>query len=73
MKQKEIKIGGKYLAKVSGQITTVRVEDIREVFDHRDKSSTRYDCVNLRTMRRITFRSAMKFRCEVLPGIRPTA
>ena len=31
MKAKDIVVGGKYLAKVSGKLVTVRVDEIREV------------------------------------------
>lgn len=66
MKQHEITIGGRYLAKVSGKVTTVRVTHI---YYHGDGASCRkrYDVVNETTGRRITFRSAGKFR-----GLPPT-
>lgn len=57
MKKHEIKIGGKYRAKVGNNITTVRVDLIRE-YD----GQTRYDVTNLVTQRKTTFRSAAKFR-----------
>jgi hypothetical protein len=69
MRQHEIKVGKIYSAKVSGQIVHVRVEAIREVdgwngggFRHRRKSTTHYDVTNLRTKRKLTFKSAAKFR-----------
>jgi len=55
MRQHEIKVGGLYLAKVSGRITTVRVERIVH---------PRFIVTNLSTRRRLTFYSAAKFRCE---------
>ena len=58
MKQVQIQAGGKYLAKVSGKIVTVRVDAIREGF----KGRLRYDVTNLATNRTLTFRSAMRFR-----------
>ena len=63
MKKNEIVVGGLYRAKVSGKLTTVRVDDIREDegFGTR-KASTRYDLTNLVTGRKTTFRSAAKFR-----------
>mgnify|MGYP001618153215 CR=1 FL=1 len=63
MKKNEIIVGGLYRAKVSGKLTTVRVDDIREDegFGTR-KASTRYDLTNLVTGRKTTFRSAAKFR-----------
>jgi len=60
MKKDEIKVGGHYLAKVSGSITTVRVDGIRETTT--TKTMTVYDVTNLATGRRTTFRSAAKFR-----------
>lgn len=62
MKKAEISVGGHYLARVSGTITTVRVDDIRERYDHRDQVCTVYDVTNLKTGRKTTFRSAAKFR-----------
>lgn len=62
MLAKHIKVGGLYLAKVSGRLTTVRVTAIRScAFDGR----TVYDVTNLRTKRTTTFRSAQKFRTAV--------
>lgn len=70
MKKGEIKVGGLYLVKVSGQLTTVRVDAIRGIGSRLNAtrnylSTTRYDVTNLRTGRLTTFRSAAKFRCEV--------
>ncbi len=72
MKKSEIVIGGVYLAKVSGKITKVRVDGIREVQkygNNRDYSGrlkirdvTVYDVTNLSTKRELTFCSAAKFR-----------
>lgn len=61
MKQKQIEVGGRYVARVSGNFVTVRVDAIRESFS-RDKSQTVYDVTNLKTKRKLTFRSAQKFR-----------
>ncbi len=70
MKANEIQIGGRYTAKVSGNLTTVRVDAIRdyfaEVFGRVGRNEKRYDVTNLTTGRRITFRSAAKFRSRVL-------
>lgn len=71
MKANEIMKGGKYIAKVSGVLTTVRVDEIREVgrsrmnnysgrLEYTDKVV--YDVTNLATGRRTTFKSAAKFR-----------
>ena len=64
MKKNEIKVGGLYLAKVSGKITTVRVDAIRKGGFTSGGSQTAYDVTNLKTGRKTTFRSAAKFRCE---------
>lgn len=65
MKKNEIKVGGHYVAKVGSNITTVRVDAIRERdtrFTYGNRIETAYDVTNLRTGRKTTFRSAMKFR-----------
>lgn len=75
MKAKEIQIGGHYSAKVSGNLTTVRVDAIRETSSYRAHQPytpvTRYDVTNLATGRKITFRSAAKFRCVVKTQVLP--
>lgn len=58
MLAEEIKVGELYRAKVSNRIVTVRVDAIRENFEGR----RRYSVTNLNTNRKITFRSAAKFR-----------
>lgn len=76
MKKAEIVVGGIYVAKVSGKLTKVRVDEIREVDRQcmsgglrslEGKTETRYDVTNLTTGRQTTFRSAAKFRSEVKP------
>ena len=66
MKKHEIKVGGLYTARVSGQFVTVRVDAIRaSVGFHtqlQTKEVTVYDVTNLSTNRKLTFRSAAKFR-----------
>ena len=59
MKAKDIKVGEKYIAKVSNKLTTVQVMDIRQssVYNHQV-----YDVKNLATGRKTTFKSAQKFR-----------
>lgn len=64
MLQKDIKVGGVYVAKVSNKITRVRVDNIRTVQGRGLKMATRYDVTNLATGRTTTFRSASKFRKE---------
>ena len=59
MKKHEIKVGGHYLARVSGRLVTVRVDSIM------DDGAVRYGAINLTTSRRTTFRSAQKFRREI--------
>ena len=81
MKASEIEKGGKYIAKVSGVLTTVRVDEIREVTrfggmhaytglaKYVDKVV--YDVTNLKTGRRTTFKSAAKFRRAVVDRVSP--
>lgn len=57
MKQNEIEKGGVYRAKVSERIVDVRVDEIAP--------GPRYAVTNLKTGRRLTFRSAQKFRSRV--------
>lgn len=63
MRKHEIKVGGLYLAKVSGQVTTVRVDSIVDSNVY-GPVKVRYNVTNLRTGRRCTFESAAKFRGE---------
>ena len=74
MKAKEIQVGGQYIAKVSGRLVPVRVDEINEVqrFAHSDYSGkstyvakTVYAVTNLTTNRKTVFRSAAKFRSVV--------
>ena len=74
MKKSEIKIGGTYTAKVSGKLTIVRVDAIRESRRYRTvtygglrelRETTVYDVTNLTTNRKTVFRSAAKFRQTV--------
>jgi len=62
MKIAEIKIGQRYVAKVSGMLTTVRVLAIREAWTASGNSRQVIDVVNERTGRRLTFRSAARLR-----------
>ncbi len=64
MKKNEIRAGGRYTARVSGNLTTVRVDAIRECTGW-DRDKTVYDVTNLTTGRKTTFRSAAKFRAAV--------
>lgn len=73
MKQSEIEVGGKYIAKVSGKLVTVRVDRIGETEQRmptkygytgnvRYRHITYYAITNMATGRELTFRSAQKFR-----------
>lgn len=67
MKKSEIKVGGCYIAKVSGRLTTVRVDEITTHAGIK-RDEQRYHVTNLVTGRRTTFRSAAKFRCTAPKG-----
>jgi hypothetical protein len=64
MKISEIAVGGRYVAKVSGTLTTVRVLDIREVPPSfgGTRWERRIDVVNERTGRKTIFASAARLR-----------
>ena len=66
MKAKDIKVGVTYIAKVSGNLVPVRVDNVREVGawtgQYKGTGRTVYDVTNLRTKRKLVFRSAAKFR-----------
>jgi hypothetical protein len=61
----EITEGRTYVAKVSGRLTTVRVDGIRHRCDAAGRLRAVYDVTNLRTGRRTTFASPTKFRRPV--------
>lgn len=77
MKKSEVKVGSHYTARVSGVLTVVRVDAIREVVKRRRynymsgntdlREGVVYDVTNIRTGRKTTFRSAAKFRAPALP------
>lgn len=71
MKIADIRVGGRYIAKVSGVLTTVRVLAIREMPPAFHSPSGRWghriDLVNERTGRKITFSSAARLRRPVGP------
>ncbi len=70
MKANQIKAGGRYTAKVSGVITTVRVDEVTDdSYPGRTRGGTRYHVTNLRTGRKTVFRSPQKFRAEVKPAV----
>lgn len=64
MKKSEIKVGSFYTAKVSGRLTIVRVDAIRDAYSF-NRPYTRYDVTNMTTKRRTTFKSAAKFRSSL--------
>jgi len=71
MKKSEIKVGSLYFAKVSNKIVTVRVDEIsKQLADKYRPGGWRYDVTNLVTNRKITFKSAAKFRSLALEPTR---
>lgn len=60
MKIADVQVGGRYVAKVSGVLTTVRVLAMRETSAFNGTSRSVIDVVNERTGRRTTFRSAAR-------------
>ncbi len=63
MKKHEIVEGGRYIAKVSGTLVTVRVDKVRTgESNYRGYPRLCYDVTNMATGRQTTFRSAAKFR-----------
>ena len=68
MTKDEIGVGGLYVAKISGNIVTVRVEKIFKTQSNKYcKGGTHYEVKNLSTDRLCTFKSAAKFRRPVKP------
>jgi hypothetical protein len=72
MKRHEVNVGRIYAAKVSGVITHVRIDEIREAGwrRHPDGGMSRerfdgYDATNLKTGRRVHIKSAAKLRYDV--------
>ena len=63
MKLSDVQVGGRYTAKVSGRIVTVRVVEIVAVDATRwSNAKTRIEAVNEATGRRITIRSPLRLR-----------
>ena len=60
MKQKDIKVGGTYLAKVSGRVVPVRVD---AVVDYACTGRLRFRCTSLVTKREVVVKAATRFRC----------
>jgi hypothetical protein len=65
MKAKDIKIGGRYYAKVSGTVQAVRVIRTVERFGFNDNGRTHWICINTKTQREIEVKSAQRFRSEI--------
>lgn len=64
MNHSDIKIGGRYTAKVGSITVVVRVQEIYSVKLNK-RSVPRYSCRNERTNRLIIFRSPQRFRAEL--------
>jgi len=67
MKIADVQVGGRYVAKVSGVLTTVRVLAMRETSTFNGTSRSVIDVINERTGRRTTFRSAARLRRPAAP------
>jgi len=66
LKLSDVQVGGRYTAKVSGRVVTVRVVEIVEVEATRwSRARTRIEAVNEATGRRISIRSALRLRARV--------
>jgi len=65
MKAKQIEVGRTYLAVVNRRLTVVKVYRISPHYDFNGRRYTLYHVLNLKTKRRTTFRSPMKFRARV--------
>ena len=64
MKANQIEVGQIYMAKVSGKVVPVRVDDIYDQCSIAGRWTKNFDVTNLATGRKLTFRSAAKFRGE---------
>ena len=62
MKLKDVTIGGRYRARVSGAMTTVRVLELKESSTFGGRCRTTIVAVNESTGRQITIRSAQRLR-----------
>ncbi len=74
MRKSEIVVGGQYLARISGKIVTVCVDAIVDNTDRMPyyrSNHASYRVTNLATGRKVTFRSAAKFRgvAEPVKGV----
>ncbi len=66
MLQKDVKVGGRYVAMVSGKLTVVKVDSVskRKGYGPGSKDTTMYSVTNETTGRKTVFKSAAKFRKE---------
>jgi len=73
MKLKDIEVGGRYEAKVSGRRTVVRVVEIRQESARfgGGRSTTNIYAVNERTGKRLTIRSPLRLRRRVGQEVQP--
>lgn len=73
MRHKDVHVGGHYRARISGHHVTVRLDRIEEREGYtrlrRHGSNKTYHCTNLRTGRKVVFRSAAKLRSEVSDAV----
>ena len=66
MKQKDVVIGGRYLAKVSGRLRVVRITEIQNSYSPATgHGRTTFAAVNEATGRQVTIRSALRLRRKV--------
>jgi len=66
LKLSDVQVGGRYTAKVSGRIVTVRVVEIVAVEATRwSNAKTRIEAVNEATGRRVSIRSPLRLRRRV--------
>jgi hypothetical protein len=69
LKLSEVEVGGRYTAKVSGRVVTVRVVEIVQVEATRfSRARTSIEAVNEATGRRISIRSPLRLRRAVDRG-----
>jgi len=58
MKKKDIEIGGKYIAKVSGKLAVVRIDS--------ESVHGGWNATNVKTKRAVRIRSAQRLRCRAV-------
>ena len=67
MLKKDVKVGAVYSAKVSGNLTTVKITGFSEYVGYRGLKRNSWKAVNLATGREVLIKSAAKLRTEILP------